>query len=55
MQLRGAVTCQSGVAGASARLGFTAMNFLPHGPSQAEQVQRLAAEVLPLVREPVRQ
>jgi alkanesulfonate monooxygenase SsuD/methylene tetrahydromethanopterin reductase-like flavin-dependent oxidoreductase (luciferase family) len=33
------------------RLGFTAMNFLPVGPGRAEQVERLAREVIPAVRE----
>jgi alkanesulfonate monooxygenase SsuD/methylene tetrahydromethanopterin reductase-like flavin-dependent oxidoreductase (luciferase family) len=31
-------------------LGFTAMSFQPVGPGHAEQVQRLATEVLPAVR-----
>jgi probable F420-dependent oxidoreductase len=30
-----------------AKLGFTAMNFIPVGPGQDEQIQRLAREVLP--------
>jgi alkanesulfonate monooxygenase SsuD/methylene tetrahydromethanopterin reductase-like flavin-dependent oxidoreductase (luciferase family) len=30
-----------------AKLGFTAMNFIPVGPGQDEQIQRLAGEVLP--------
>jgi probable F420-dependent oxidoreductase len=32
------------------QLGFTAMNFLPVGPDEEEQVERLAGEVLPAVR-----
>jgi probable F420-dependent oxidoreductase len=32
------------------QLGFTAMNFLPVGPDEDEQVERLAREVLPAVR-----
>jgi probable F420-dependent oxidoreductase len=32
------------------QLGFTAMNFLPVGPGEDEQVERLAREVLPAVR-----
>ncbi|MFL6076226.1 MAG: LLM class flavin-dependent oxidoreductase [Mycobacteriales bacterium] len=31
-------------------LGFTAMNFQPVGPGHAEQVERLATEVIPAVR-----
>jgi alkanesulfonate monooxygenase SsuD/methylene tetrahydromethanopterin reductase-like flavin-dependent oxidoreductase (luciferase family) len=31
-------------------LGFTAMNFTPVGPGENEQVERLAQEVLPMVR-----
>jgi probable F420-dependent oxidoreductase len=31
-------------------LGFTALNFLPVGPDQDEQAERLAREVLPAVR-----
>jgi probable F420-dependent oxidoreductase len=31
-------------------LGFTAMNFIPVGPGQEEQVERLAREVLPTLR-----
>lgn len=31
-------------------LGFTAMNFIPVGPGQDEQIQRLAREVLPALR-----
>jgi alkanesulfonate monooxygenase SsuD/methylene tetrahydromethanopterin reductase-like flavin-dependent oxidoreductase (luciferase family) len=34
-----------------ARLGFTAMNFCPAGPGIGEQVERLAREVVPAVRE----
>jgi alkanesulfonate monooxygenase SsuD/methylene tetrahydromethanopterin reductase-like flavin-dependent oxidoreductase (luciferase family) len=33
-----------------AGLGFTAMNFIPAGPEPDHQVERLAREVLPLVR-----
>jgi alkanesulfonate monooxygenase SsuD/methylene tetrahydromethanopterin reductase-like flavin-dependent oxidoreductase (luciferase family) len=33
-----------------AKLGFTAMNFLPSGPAKDEQVERLAREVIPAVR-----
>jgi probable F420-dependent oxidoreductase len=33
-----------------AELGFTAMNFIPVGPGQAEQIERLAREVLPALR-----
>jgi probable F420-dependent oxidoreductase len=33
-----------------AELGFTAMNFIPVGPGQDEQIQRLAREVLPTLR-----
>ena len=32
------------------QLGFTAFNFCPAGPDQAEQVERLAREVVPAVR-----
>jgi alkanesulfonate monooxygenase SsuD/methylene tetrahydromethanopterin reductase-like flavin-dependent oxidoreductase (luciferase family) len=32
-------------------LGFTAMHFLPAGPGQDEQAERLAREVIPIVRE----
>jgi probable F420-dependent oxidoreductase len=32
------------------RLGFTAFNFIPSGPDQAEQAERLANEVVPAVR-----
>jgi probable F420-dependent oxidoreductase len=32
------------------RLGFTAVNFCPAGPDQAEQAERLAREVIPAVR-----
>ncbi len=32
-------------------LGFTAMNFVPMGPALDEQAERLATEVVPLVRE----
>jgi hypothetical protein len=34
----------------SVRLGFTGFNFQPVGPDRAEQVERLANEVIPLVR-----
>jgi alkanesulfonate monooxygenase SsuD/methylene tetrahydromethanopterin reductase-like flavin-dependent oxidoreductase (luciferase family) len=34
-------------------LGFTAMNFQPQGPARDEQIQRLASEVIPAVREAV--
>ncbi len=34
-----------------AGLGFRAMNFVPMGPAIDEQVERLATEVIPLVRE----
>ena len=33
-----------------AQLGFTAMNFIPVGPGQQEQIERLAREVLPALR-----
>jgi probable F420-dependent oxidoreductase len=33
-----------------AALGFTAMNFIPVGPGQPEQIERLAREVLPVLR-----
>ena len=33
-----------------AELGFTAMNFIPVGPGQDEQIERLAREVLPVLR-----
>jgi probable F420-dependent oxidoreductase len=33
-----------------AKLGFDAMNFIPHGPGTDEQVERLAQQVLPAVR-----
>ena len=32
------------------RLGFTAMNFMPEGPGQDEQAERLAREVIPALR-----
>jgi probable F420-dependent oxidoreductase len=32
-------------------LGFTAFNFMPTGPGQDEQVERLARQVIPAVRE----
>jgi alkanesulfonate monooxygenase SsuD/methylene tetrahydromethanopterin reductase-like flavin-dependent oxidoreductase (luciferase family) len=32
------------------RLGFTAFNLKPYGPGRAEQVERLAREVIPAVR-----
>jgi alkanesulfonate monooxygenase SsuD/methylene tetrahydromethanopterin reductase-like flavin-dependent oxidoreductase (luciferase family) len=32
------------------RLGFTAFNFQPAGPDRAEQIERLAKEVVPVVR-----
>ena len=32
------------------RLGFGAMNFLPVGPGEAEQAERIAREVVPAVR-----
>jgi len=35
------------------KLGFTAMNFQPRGPGREEQIQRLATEVIPAVREAV--
>lgn len=31
-------------------IGFTALNFIPAGPGKAEQVERLAAEVIPQIR-----
>ena len=34
-------------------LGFTAMNFQPRGPGRDEQIERLATEVIPAVREAV--
>ncbi|MGH2685502.1 MAG: LLM class flavin-dependent oxidoreductase, partial [Actinomycetota bacterium] len=34
-----------------AELGFSAMHFLPAGPDPDEQIERLAAEVLPHVRD----
>jgi probable F420-dependent oxidoreductase len=33
-----------------ARIGFTAFNFMPTGPGEDEQVERLAHEVIPAVR-----
>jgi probable F420-dependent oxidoreductase len=33
-----------------AQLGFTAMNFIPVGPDQDQQIERLAREVLPALR-----
>jgi probable F420-dependent oxidoreductase len=33
-----------------AELGFTAMNLIPVGPGQQEQIERLAREVLPALR-----
>ena len=35
------------------RLGFSAMNFQPWGPGRDEQIERLAAEVLPAVKDGV--
>jgi len=32
------------------KMGFTAMNFVPLGPDQGEQAERLAREVIPAVR-----
>ena len=32
-------------------LGFTAMNFQPIGPGREEQIERLATEAIPAVRE----
>lgn len=32
------------------RMGFTAINFMPDGPTPAEQAERLAHEVIPAVR-----
>jgi hypothetical protein len=34
-----------------ADLGFTAMHFLPAGPGQDEQAERLAREVIPVLRD----
>lgn len=34
-----------------ARLGFTAMNFMPVGPDTAEQMEQLATDVIPAMRE----
>lgn len=34
-----------------AELGFTAMHFLPAGPGEDEQAERLAREVIPVLRE----
>jgi probable F420-dependent oxidoreductase len=34
-----------------AALGFSAMHFLPAGPGQDEQVERLAREVIPILRD----
>jgi probable F420-dependent oxidoreductase len=34
-------------------IGFTAFNFIPAGPGRDEQIERLAAEVIPPVRERV--
>lgn len=34
-----------------AAIGFTALSFLPVGPGQAEQIERLGREVLPILRE----
>jgi probable F420-dependent oxidoreductase len=36
-----------------AELGFSAFNFMPSGPKPDEQAERLAAEVIPAVREAV--
>jgi probable F420-dependent oxidoreductase len=36
-----------------ADIGFTALSFLPAGPGQAEQIERLGRDVLPNVREAV--
>lgn len=33
-----------------AEIGFTAFNFLPTGPGEDEQIERLAREVIPAVR-----
>jgi alkanesulfonate monooxygenase SsuD/methylene tetrahydromethanopterin reductase-like flavin-dependent oxidoreductase (luciferase family) len=33
-----------------ATLGFTGFNFLPRGPQVAEQIDRLATEVIPALR-----
>jgi alkanesulfonate monooxygenase SsuD/methylene tetrahydromethanopterin reductase-like flavin-dependent oxidoreductase (luciferase family) len=33
------------------RMGFSALNFIPSGPDQAEQVERLGREVLPGIRD----
>ena len=35
------------------RLGFSAMNFQPWGPGRGEQIERLATEVIPAVRDAV--
>jgi hypothetical protein len=34
-----------------AALGFSAMHFLPAGPGQDEQAERLAREVIPILRD----
>ena len=34
-----------------AAIGFTALSFLPAGTGQAEQIERLGREVLPVLRE----
>ena len=34
-----------------ADIGFTALSFLPAGPGQEEQIERLGREVLPVLRE----
>jgi hypothetical protein len=31
-------------------MGFTALNLIPQGPGEQDQVEQLAAEVLPAVR-----
>ena len=36
-----------------AGLGFSALNLLPRGPDVGEQLERLAAEVIPAVRDAV--
>jgi hypothetical protein len=32
------------------KMGFTASNLIPQGPGEQDQVEQLAAEVLPAVR-----
>jgi alkanesulfonate monooxygenase SsuD/methylene tetrahydromethanopterin reductase-like flavin-dependent oxidoreductase (luciferase family) len=34
-----------------AAIGFSALSFLPAGPDQQEQIERLGREILPFLRE----